>query len=160
MTYYVHAQDWRTVELLPEENYEAVIEWFKHDDPGQMIIHPYRISGLNIPRSRLDQIFKDILPRDDDLMTGYAREPMPVENGFAYYDPDFGAIYGTTDENGILTLLCFDCQYCDCGKDFSAAMKAISTIATEFRLFMVDWLLEQVVDIRPDDALQKYFDGM
>lgn len=161
MVCYVHAEDWRSIELLPEENYDAVIEWLEGDDePGQMMVHPYRIGGLNIPLSRLDQVFKGILPREDELITGYTREPMKVENGFAYYDPDFGAIYGTTDENGIVTMLCFDNQFCDCGKDFSAAMKAVSVLAREFKLFMVDWLLELVVDLQPDDALQNYFDGM
>ena len=153
MSYFVHADDWRGIAITPQENIESVRPLLGLEAPPTL---PFTRS---IPATALSAAFADLLTWTDELFTGDTVDPQAIENGFAYYDADFGAIYGTV-EDGFITQLYFDNTFCDCGIDFSDVMAAMERIGAEHRLIMVDWLLETVVDLVEPGTMKRYFEEM
>lgn len=154
--YFVHTEDWQQIAFFPADQAEAIDAWLQEDDEA---IKPSDLRGLNIPLADFSALLRPHLTETAQLFTGYTNDQALVAEGFAFYDPDLGAFYGKS-ENGILTELYFDNQFCDCGVDFSGAFEAVETAARQYDLVMVDWLLGMVSDLRQAESLATYFDEM
>ncbi|MFW5691166.1 MAG: hypothetical protein ACOCXZ_01585 [Chloroflexota bacterium] len=161
---YVHADDYESIVLAPRENYTDAVRALRLGPPSEgSPALPYTLAARDLTLADIDAALRAVLPPAGVLMTGYTTDLASVPGGFAYFDPDFGAIYGRTRhgqmEDPALHLY-FDNTYCDCGIDFSDAMHAIEAFARRHGLIMVDWLMETVVDLAEAGAMARYFEGL
>jgi hypothetical protein len=155
---YVHAEDWKSIGFISAQHIADASAWL--DDASPTTAHPNTdLREHKIPLSVLDSVLSSSLRRADELLTGYANDIQSVPQGFAYYDEDFGAVYGTASD-GMVDELYFANMFCDCGKDFSAAMSALESFGKAHQLVMVDWELEVLIDLRQPEAMQQYYDEM
>ena len=138
MSYFVHANEWRSIAIIPEE------------DP--IFFEPITLIDLI-------QAFGGLLIFTEDLFTGYTTDPERVPGGFALYDEDFGAVYGVT-QYGIVNALYFDNTFCDCGIPFDDVMGTMERFAAEHRLVMNDKLLDTVVALGQPGAMNRYFEEL
>ena len=168
---YVHADDWGMIEIIPAENRDVVEKAMRAsqtlgEQPGAdaswNIPHTFAKYNLNISKrsivlGELETLFEDLLIYTEELITGYSTDLETVENGFAFFDEDFGAFYGT-HIRGTIAQLCFDNRACNCGKDFTEVIIAFSTFGKQHNLIVADWYMDVIVDFQEESAFNRYIE--
>lgn len=153
---YVHAEDWHGIWLAPAVNRPQIEAMMNSGDAPD---NDNTFGDVRIELGVLRAMFADTLAFTERLMTGYTTDTARVANGFAFYDDDFGAVYGT-QQNGLVNALYFHNTFCDCGIDFSDVMTAMEQLAARYELIMVDWLMETIVNLSETGAMARYFEEM
>lgn len=159
MTCYVHSDDWGMIALVPVEKQTEIEQALEPSATGELDdSHPmFSILDRQIPLDELQQLFDGLLVEADQLLTGYTTDLEAVERGFAFFDQDFGAFYGTLRDGRVDTLY-FDNQACNCGEDFSAAIAAFARFARHHRLLLVDWYLDLTLIFDDETAFERYLE--
>ncbi len=156
---YVHAEDWQSIGFLPVEKIHAGEAWLDEARKDASLL-PFSVNlDRAVPVEVIEAALSPYLTRADQLLTGYANDLQVVADGFAYYDDDFGAVYGIAS-GGMVKELYFANMFCDCGKDFRTVMQAVEAFGQAHQLVMFDWELLMLVDLRQPGAIQAYYDEM
>lgn len=159
---FVYESDWGSIALVPAENLTAALEAVRArafappESPVPVLPHPLLQRNLSV--DNVHAAFSDVLRWSNGLRTGLTSAPWYVRGGFAMIEEDFGTVYGTANAESVVEALYFDNTYCDCGIDFSRAMRALADFAAQHDLILVDWLLDAVFDIRHPETVIRYFE--
>lgn len=151
---FVHAEEWHSIALIPAEQMDDIQRHLDAEEEMESHVAP---RGISI--EAMHAAFGGVLTEADKLLSGYTTDLEHVEDGFGFYDDDFGGIYGTL-KSDIVQDMYFNNTFCDCGLDFSAVMGALEAFARAHDLVLVDWLMGAVVDLRRTGAMQAYFDDL
>jgi len=147
------------IALVPVEKQAEIAQVLEPNDTGELddTRPAYSILDRQIALDELQQVFDGLLVEADQLLTGYTTDLEAVEEGFGFFDQDFGAFYGTL-QDGLVDTLYFDNQACNCGEDFSAAIAAFARFARHHRLLLVDWYLDLTLSFDDETVFERYLE--
>jgi hypothetical protein len=157
-TYFLHADDWGMIELIPKENQDVARKALAAGDLFTRPEYVYVIGDRGLSLAELGWFFDGAMIAAGQLISGTTRQPELIEDGFAWFDPDFGAIYGTAVDGQVVRLY-FHNTVCDCGADFEPHITGLLTLARTFNLILVDWFVDEIVsfnDQGDENALRAY----
>jgi hypothetical protein len=170
MIFYLHEDDWGTVELLPFENLAFLLEEQERLDAFSAThfdgvawtdifvrsAEPATIASRAIPSTRLAELFGSLLPAAERVETGYSSYREPCPGCFAFGTSYDFALYGSV-KDGIVTSLSISIQL----PSFDVALReklvaAFCLLGSEYQLLLVDWQRSLVVDLADQAGVERY----